>query len=135
MAQDTNAAEAARRSVHALIHVLGATCVQLQIPAPPIAGDDGEQLGLRAPEFQSRLIGPVTVRRSKGNTEILVPADTLELLLGVQGAGAVGTAFAAASAVLIDDETFVPLGTEAVTSSGKECLYRLLLRPRGTEVL
>lgn len=135
MAQDTNAAEAARRSVHALIHVLGATCVQLQMPAPPIAGDDGEELGLRAPEFQARQLAPVAVRRTKGDTEILVPADALENLLGVQGAGAVRAAMAAASAVLVADESFVPLGTEAVMASGRECLYRLRLRPLGTEVV
>ncbi len=135
MAQDTAVAEALRRGVHALIHTLGATAVQLQIPAPPIANDSGEELGLRAPEFQWKPLVPVAVRRTTKNTELLVPADALEEVLGVQGGSAIRSAVLAMTAVRVRDESFVPVATEASEGSGRECMYRILLRQDGTEVV
>lgn len=135
MAYKTGAAFALRRSVHSLIHTLGATAVQLQIPAPPIANDNGEELGLRAPEFQWRTLVPVAVRKSNKGTEMLVPADALEEVVGVEGGGAVAAAIEAMSAVLVRDQTFVPTAVEAVLSSGRECMYRIALRLENAEAV
>ena len=135
MAQEQNYAEALRRSVHALVYTLGATAVQLQIPAPPIANDNGEELGLRAPEFQWKPLAPVAIRRSSSGTDMLVPADVLEDLLGVQGSSAVRSAVQALSAVMVRDETFVPGDPEAFEGSGRECMYRIALRLRTAEVV
>ena len=135
MACETGAAFALRRSVHSLIHTLGATAVQLQIPAPPIANDDGEELGLRAPEFQWKALVPVAVRKSNKGTEMLVPADVMEEVLGVEGSGAIKAAVHAIAAVLVRDERFVPTETEAVLSSGRECMYRIALRLENAEAV
>ena len=135
MAENTRRSTAARRAAHALVHSLGATCIHLQIPALPVADDDGEELGLGSPEFQSQPFAPAAVRQSGKRTEVLLPADVLEAGLGVQGEGAVKAALAAASGVQIGDELFVPGGIEAVTTGGAEYLYRLLLQQPATEVV
>lgn len=135
MDENTRHGVAARRAAHALVRALGATCVRLQTPALPIADDDGEELGLRSPEFQLLPLAPAAVRRLSKTTEALVPADVLELGLGVQGDGAVRAAVAAASGLQIGDELFVLSGIGSVTAGGSECLYRLLLQQPATEVV
>jgi hypothetical protein len=124
-----------RRGADALAQTVGCATVQLQMPALPVAGDDGEELGLRTPEFQVRLLGPVALRRSGKTTAVLVPADTLEALLGVAGAGAVRVAMESVSAVLVGDASFALGDVEVVTDAGGgACLYRLVLEGEGIEV-
>ena len=135
MAQNTRRGTAARRAAGAFVHALGAACIRLQIPALPIADDDGEELGLRSPEFASHELAPAAVRRHADAAEVLIPADALEASLGVQGEGAVQAAVIAGSVVVIDDELFVLSGIQAVTTGGSECLYRLLLQQPATEVV
>lgn len=122
-----------RRGVHALIQTLGATAVQLQLPTPPVAGDSGEELGLRTPGFQGKMLAPVAVRRSGTTVDVLVAADTLETMLGVAGSGAVTTAIEMVAAVQIGDESFITTATETVPCQGGACMYRILLRPANAE--
>lgn len=134
MEQDGRIAKGLRRSVHALVHTLGGTTVQLQLPAPPIANDSGEELGLRAPEFQWRMLGPVAMRNNSKGTEMLVPADALEAVLGVEGSGAIAAALQTVAAIRVRDRSFVQTGMEAVLSRGRECIYRVALRLLEEEV-
>ncbi len=134
MADNSTSAAAARRAAHALVHSLGATCIQLQLPALPIADDDGEELGLRLPQFQLQAFAPAGVRRRGSATEVLLPADVLESGLGVHGDGAVRIALASASGVQIGDELFVLQGVETVAAAGCDCLFRLILQNVATEV-
>ncbi len=133
MADELGVRAGVRRSVHALIQTLGATAVQLQVPLPPVAGDSGEELGLRAPDFQTKVLDPVAVRRGSTSVELLVAADVLEALLGVTDPGAIATAVETVAAVLIADETFVPTATESVPCRGGACMYRILLRLENAE--
>jgi hypothetical protein len=135
MAEIMRGSAAARRAAHALVHSLGATCMQLQVPALPLADDDGEELGLRSPEFQLQMFAPVAIRRRNGTTEVLVPADVIEEGLGVQGDGAVRAAVAAASGVQIGDELYVLQGIETVSAACDACLFRFLLQQPATEVV
>ncbi len=135
MGEITRRGVAARRAAHALVRSLGAACIHLQMPALPVADDDGEELGLRSPEFQLQPFAPAAVRRIGEKTEALVPADVLETALGAQGDAAVRAALSAASGVQIGDELFVLSGIEAVTAGGSECLFRLLLQQPATEVV
>ncbi len=134
MADDTGLGEGLRRSVHALIHTLGATAAQLQLPAPPIAGDTGEELGLRAPEFQWKALVPVALRQGSAGHELLVPADALEELLGVEGSAAVSASLQSIAAVQVRDRSFLPADFDAVLSRGRECMYRISLRLADAEV-
>ena len=133
MADESGVRAGVRRSVHALIQTLGATAVQLQVPLPPVAGDSGEELGLRAPDFQTKTLDPVAVRRGSTSVELLVAADVLEALLGVADPGAIATAVETVAAVQIADETFVPTATETVPCRGGACMYRILLRLENAE--
>lgn len=133
MADEPGVCAGTRRSVRALIQTLGATTVQLQLPLPPVAGDSGEELGLRAPQFQWKPLSPVAVRRSTKRTELLVAADTLEITLGLTDSGAVTAAVATVTAVQMGDETFLSMGTETVPCRGGVCMYRIALRPQHAE--
>ncbi len=121
--------DAAVRAAHALIHATGGTKAALRLPLLPVSGDDGEELGLRGPQFQDRPVFPVAVKRS-GGIEVLVPADVMEDLLGVAGAVAVRQALASAAAVVVGDAAHV---LDAVEEVGSPCLYRLRLRPTDEE--
>ena len=135
MAMDRDWGRAMRRGADALAQTVGCATVQLQWPAVPSAGDDGAELGLRAPEFQTRLLGPVAVRRKGNATAVVVPANMLENLLGVAGAGAVQATMKDVSAVLVGDVSFALADVEvAADAGGVACLYRLLLRGEGIEV-
>jgi hypothetical protein len=135
MGENTRGGAAARRAAHALVHSLGATCMQLQMPALPVADDDGEELGLRSPEFQLQMFAPAAVRRRNEVTEVLVPSDVIEAVLGVQGDGAVKASVAAASGVQIGDELYVLRGIETVSAAGSDCLFRFLLQQPAMEVV
>jgi len=126
---------AERRSADALVWMLGASEVRLEMPAPPIAGDDGEQLGLRAPEFFAKVLAPVAVRFVKRNTELLVAADVLEELLGVYGFGAVRAAMTGVYAVVVGNVRYRLVRVECVASKAQACAYRLLLEQPGTEAV
>lgn len=133
MADESGIRAGIRRSVHAVIQTLGATAVQLQLPAPPIAGDSGEELGLRTPAFQGKTLEPVAVRRSSKGVELLVAADVLEAMLGVTDPGAVATAMRTVAVIQLADETFVPTATEMVPCRGGACMYRIPLRLENAE--
>lgn len=126
---------AERRAADALVRMLGASEARLEIPAPPIAGDDGEQLGLRAPELFAKVLAPVAIRFVKENTELLVAANVLEELLGVHGFGAVRAAMTAVYAVVVSDVRYRLVRVECVTSKADACAYRLMLERPGTEAV
>jgi hypothetical protein len=135
MASERELAAAMRRGAVAITHVVGSATVRLQMPALPVAGDNGEELGLRTPGFQTRLLGPVALRRSNKSTVVLVPADTLEQMLGLYGSGAVRTGMQSVSAVLVGDISFALVDVEVAASAGSEALmYQLLLEGEGIEV-
>ncbi|MEZ2347369.1 hypothetical protein [Terriglobus sp. RCC_193] len=126
---------AERRAACAMVRFVGGDTARLEMPAPPIAGDDEEQLGLRTPEFFAKLLAPVAIRSAKDSTEVLVAADVLEELLGVSGCGAVAAAMMAVYAVVIGDVRYRMTTTECVKAKGDACLYRLLLTANGVEVV
>lgn len=124
-----------RRAAAALVGQVGGSVASIELPALPVADDDGEQLGLSAPEFQQRVLAPVAVRRKTGALELLVAADVLEEMLGVRGEGAVLAAATQVWCVLLADVRYRLTGVEAVRAMGEACLYRMLLDAAGTGVV
>jgi hypothetical protein len=116
-----------------MVQALGGAEVQLRIPLPPVAGDAGEELGLRTPGFSMRALAPVAVRRTSGAVEVLAPAELVEQVLSVQGNGAVAAAMRGVTAVQIGDEVFALTGVVAVDAMGSPCLYRLVLQAHAKE--
>ena len=125
---------AARRAAEAMVLAHG-TEVHLEMPAPPVAGDDDEQIGLSSPQFQVRVLVPVAVRSTEQRVELLVAAEVLEDLLAVRGFGAVSEVMRTAFAAVVGDVRYRLAGTECVRAAGDVCLYRLVCVAVGTEVV
>ena len=129
-------ADAMQRMAETLLRGTGGQTVRLRLPAPAVAADATEELGLATPAFQDAVLWPVVFRRvwaqaaegKAARTELLVSARAVELLVGSLGFSSASVLFAGASGVLVDD---VLLEIEAMTtadSMGAVYCYRLLLR-------
>jgi hypothetical protein len=128
-------AQAVRRGACAMVQALGAAEVLLVMPAPPVAGDNGEELGLRAPEFQRRALKPVAVLVNSQTAEVIVAAGVLETLFDLKDPGAVEAEMQSVSFVQVDDQRYLLRSTGVVVALGHPCLYRLLLQFPPTEVV
>ena len=128
-------AEAVRRGARAMVQSLGAAEIFLMVPSPPVQGDSGEELGLRAPAFQRRPLRPVAVHREGQAAEVTVAADDLETFLGVRDPGAVETAMQGVLFVQVGDQRYLLTATEVTVAMGHACLYRLLLHMPPAEVV
>jgi hypothetical protein len=141
-----NRGAAAVRAAETLLRGVGGRKVLLRMPAPAIAGDDGEQLGVATPEFQDLPLWPVVFRRvratmtpatalevgataGKGTLfELLVSATGVRGLVGSLGYESAAVLFRDAFGVLVDETL---LEVESATWSevnGTPYLYRLMLR-------
>jgi hypothetical protein len=133
---------AAIRAADALLRGVGGRQVLLRAPAPAIPDDDGEQLGLSAPQFQDSPLAPVVYRRIRPKLapavatvnspapqyELLISATAINALTGSLAYDSANTLFAVAFGVLVDG---VLMEIESATYSelgGAAYLYRLLLR-------
>ena len=105
--------------------------VMLRTPAPAIAGDAHEQLGLGTPLFQDTELTPVIFRRShaqKGLHELLVSATVIAALTGSTEFGAANSLFATAFGVLVDSTLLTIESIAEIEAGGIVCGYRLTLR-------
>ena len=129
-------AEAARRAMDALLRGSSARSVMLRIPAPAIAGDATEQLGLATPQFQDVELTPVAFRAIAANTadgraarrDLLVSATAVEALTGSQNFATATDLFASAFGVLVDDALLAIASATEIEAGGHICGYRLTLR-------
>lgn len=123
------------RMADALLRSVGGRTVLLHIPAPAIAGDVGEQVGLGIPAFQDVALGPVVLRRVRarvaGETvtyELLVSASAIRALVGSLSFHSAGLLFASAASVLIDGVAYIITSAVSAEAFGEVYLYRLGLR-------
>jgi hypothetical protein len=140
-----NRGAAAVRAADTLLRGVGGRKVLLRMPAPAVAGNDGEQLGVATPGFQDLPLWPVVFRRVRAT---MTPATALEvgaaagkatqfelLLSATAVSGLVASLGYASGAVLFQDAFGVLvdaalLEVESATWSevdGVPYLYRLLL--------
>jgi len=117
---------AARRVSGCAARGFGGGGVVLKMAAPPVAGDDGEQLGLAEPQFSDV---PVTdaVMRADGR-QVLLPADAVHAALGMDDVQAVLKTLSEAAGVVTGQEWRAIVSAEAVSFFGVPCLYRIKLR-------
>lgn len=136
MADLRNASMMAQRAADVLLQCAGGRAVLLRIPAPAIAGDTTEQLGLATPTFQDVELAPVVFRKARTTSaegkaakwELMVSATAVNALVGSLGYSAGSVLFAVAFGVLIDG---VLLEVESATESevdGAPYVYRVVLR-------
>ncbi len=127
------------RMADALLRGVGGRTVLLQMPAPGVPGDPGEQLGLAVPQFQDVALGPVVFRKVRAQTgtadlpkearyELLVSATAVGGLVSSLGYAAAETLFAQAAGVVIDGKTFGITWCASAEAFGEVYLYRLGLR-------
>jgi hypothetical protein len=121
--------QSAARAADALLRTAG-RAVLLRLPAPAIAGDSAEQLGLVAPEFQDVELAPVVVQRGKtaGTQELLVSATAVSRIVGSLGYSAAKVLFAGAYGVVLDGVVLQILSVTESEVNGMTYLYRLTLQ-------
>lgn len=136
MADINSSAEAARRALDTLLRNAHSRTVLLRVPAPAIAGDPAEQLGLATPLFQDVLLAPAVFRKALADSakdghyerELLVSATTVAALTGSHDFASADALFASAFGVLIDDTMLAIVSAKAIEAGGVLCGYRLTLR-------
>jgi len=134
--RNAEAARGAIRLVDTLLRNARSRTVMLRIPAPAIAGDNAEQLGLATPLFQDVELTPAIFRTASakvakdGSTqrELLLSATTVEALTGSHNFASANTLFSTATGILVDDTLLIILSAEEVEAGGIICGYRLSLR-------
>jgi hypothetical protein len=133
-------AEGARRALDTLLRNACPRRIMLRTPAPAIAGDNTEQLGLAAPQFQDVELIPAVFRTSSSKPakdgtkqhELLLSATAIEALTGSADFAAANALFATAFGILVDDTLLTILSAEEIEAGGSICGYRLLLRETAT---
>jgi hypothetical protein len=136
MTQATRDAVAFRRAADTLLFASGARSVLLRIPAPAIAGDPGEQLGLTSPQFQDVELSPIVFRTATsdggegkaGHRELIASATAVQALTGSREFASANALFASAFGVLVDDVQLAIVGITDLEAGGLVYAYRLTLR-------
>ena len=127
---------AARRAADVLLRGCGGRMVLLRVPAPAVAGDASEQLGLAVPGFQDVELGPVVFRRTRVSAtegkpalrEMVVSASAIEALTGSLNFSSASVLFASAFGVLVDEALLTVVSATEMEAGGVVCGYRVLLR-------
>ena len=121
----------AGRMADALLRGVGGRTVLLHMPAPAVAGDDGEQVGIAIPEFRDLPLGPVVFRLVGDLGELLVSASAVEKLVGSLEFGSAGLLFATAAGVLVDGLLYLVTSVVSAGAFGAVYLYRVKVRAEG----
>jgi hypothetical protein len=127
---------AAKQAADVLLRGCGGRMVLLRVPAPAVAGDASEQLGLAVPGFQDVELGPVVFRRTRVSAtegkpalrEMVVSASAIEALTGSLNFSSASVLFASAFGVLVDEALLTIVSATEMEAGGVVCGYRLLLR-------
>jgi len=126
-----------------LLRSTSSRSVLLRIPAPAIAGDTAEQLGLAVPQFQDVELSPVIFRTAAARTapgnaarrDLLVSASAVEKLTGSQDFASVAALFASAFGVLVDQSLLAIASATELEAGGTICGYRLELRESAADTI
>ena len=136
MAQTQRNTIAFRRMADALLSGSGSRSVMLRVPAPAIAGDPSEQLGLAVPQFQDYQLAPAVFRNAAAQTsdgkgsrrDLIVSATAIETLTGSREFTSANALFASAFGILIDDALLTIIAMTELEAGGIIYAYRLSLR-------
>jgi hypothetical protein len=136
MSDLVSGASAAVRAADVLLRAMGGRTVMLRMPAPAVAADVTEQLGIATPMFQDLPLRPVVYRKARATVaegkaakwEMLVSASVIESLVGSLTYASASVLFAAAYGVLSDDELLEIVSATEEQVFGQPYVYRLVLR-------
>ena len=135
MSDLVHGASAAVRAADVLLRAMGGRTVLLRMPAPAVATDVTEQLGIATPAFQDLPLRPVVYRKARATVaegkaakwEMLVSASVIESLVGSLTYASASVLFAAAYGVLSDDELLEIVSATEEQVFGQPYVYRLVL--------
>jgi hypothetical protein len=119
---------AAVRATDALLRANGGRAVWLRLPAPAVANNDGEQLGLATPQFQDVELVPVAFRKCASTSTLLVSGSAVRAIVGTLQFNSAELLFETAVGLVVDDVLFTILSSTAATSDGSTYVYSLELR-------
>jgi len=125
---DLLCSDAAVRAADALLRATGGRAVKLRMPAPAVANNDGEQLGLATPQFQDVELAPTVFRKAESTSTLLVSGSAVTAVVGSLQFNSAEVLFETAWGVLIDGVLYTILSSTAATSDGSTYVYSLDLR-------
>ena len=125
---DLLCSDAAVRAADATLRATGGRAVLLRMPAPAVAGNDGEQLGLATPLFQDVELAPAVLRKAESTKTLLVSGSAVKAVLGTLEFNSAEVLFETAFGVVIDGLLYTILSSTAATSDGATYVYSLELR-------
>lgn len=120
--------DAALRAADTLLRANGGRAVMLRLPAPAVANNDGEQLGLATPQFQDVELAPVAFRKLEKTTVLLVSGSAVKAIVGSLQFNSAEVLFETAVGIVADCVLYTILSNTATTSDGETFLYSLELR-------
>ena len=116
------------RAADVLLRANGGRSVLLRMPAPAIAGAQGEELGLATPEFQDTELAPVVFRKAESTATLLVSASAVKGIVGSLEFDSADVMFETAVGVVVDGVVFVIETCVASQAVGEVYCYCLTLR-------
>ena len=116
------------RAADILLRVNGGRSVLLRMPAPAIAGAQGEELGLAAPGFQDTELGPVVFRKAGSTGTLLVSASAVKEIVVSLAFDSANVLFETAVGVVVDGVVYVIEGCVASRAGREVYCYCLSLR-------
>jgi hypothetical protein len=116
------------RSADAVLRANGGRTVLLRMPAPAVAGNDAEQLGLATPEFQDAEMSPALFRKTESTTTLLVSASAVRSMVGSLRFDSAEILFETAAGVVIDGVLYTIVAGVASAWDGEPYNYCLTLR-------
>lgn len=125
---DILCSDAAVRAADAVLRASGGRAVMLRIPAPAVANNDGEQLGLATPQFEDIELAPAVFRKAESTKRLLVSGSAVKAALGTLQFNSAEVLFETALGVVIDGVVYTILSSTAATSDGTTYVYSLELR-------
>jgi hypothetical protein len=126
----------AARVADAMLRAVGGRTLMLRMPAPAVAADVTEQLGIATPAFQDLPLAPVVYRKARARVadgkaahwELLVSATVVQQLVGSLAYDSASVLFADAYGILSDEDLLEIESATAEQVFGRPYVYRLVLR-------
>jgi hypothetical protein len=106
----------------------GGFFVRLRMPAPAVAGDNSEELGLATPEFQEIVLGPAAFRKSDSAKVLLVSASSVLAAVGTLAYESAEVLFETAAGLSAGGVLYEIVDSVAVPASGQPYSYALTLQ-------
>jgi hypothetical protein len=120
--------DAAVRAADALLRANGGRAVLLRLPAPAVANNNGEQLGLATPQFQDVVLAPVAFRKAEKTSTLLVSGSAVTAVVGSLQFNSAEVLFETAAGIVVDCLLYTILSSTAATADGATYVYSLELR-------